>query len=79
MPLIFLRRDFMKIYGTPNQVVNAWKGKGSRKKLVTLFVFDEKGEYELDENSISSETLGKLKVHFKVEEVKPKKTRKKEV
>lgn len=67
----------MKIYGAPNQVVNMWQGNGSRKKLVTLFIFDENGEHEIDENSITKETLGKLKTHFRVEDTKPKKTRKK--
>lgn len=72
----------MRVFGMPNQVVNTWQGKGARKKIAVLFKFDENGEHEIDENSISEETLNKIKTNFRVEEYKPqekKRPRKKEV
>lgn len=69
----------MKVFGEPNQVVNTWQGKGARKKIVVLFKFDENGEHEIDENTISEETLNKIKANFKFEGSKPqvRKSRKK--
>lgn len=57
----------MIIKGNPNQIVQRRVRRAGKWRIEVLFEFDENGEKEIDETTISSDLLERIKKNFSVE------------
>jgi len=68
----------MRVYGTPNTIVNVMVKVGANKKFKPMFKFNDKGYFDVDTTKLSTSIVKRLKTHFKCtdEQVKAKEVKK---